>query len=82
MKRDRCRTLLSRRVLPKMAPGTFRPSRRGGQVYVEYIVILVMTVAAIIGLTAPLGSNPSALDQLVEAFKLFWAHYTYLISLP
>ncbi len=53
-----------------------------GQAYVEYIVILIVTVAAIIGLTAPLGSNPSALDQLVTGFKLFWDHYSFLISLP
>jgi hypothetical protein len=80
------KTFLGRKVWGlRRSPGPAGTGPRravAAQAYVEYLVILIFTVAAVIGLTAPLGSQPSALDQLVEAFKLFWAHYSFLISLP
>ncbi|MHB1543692.1 MAG: hypothetical protein ACYCS1_06670 [Gammaproteobacteria bacterium] len=53
-----------------------------GQGMVEYLVVVTFAVIAVVALTAPLGSQPSAVVQLANAIKAFWANYSYILSLP
>lgn len=53
-----------------------------GQGMVEYLVVVTFAVIAVVALTAPLGSQPSAIVQLADAIKTFWSNYSYILSLP
>ena len=56
-----------------------RPARQRGQAAAEYVVVIA---AALILIAAAGAGNPSPADQMVAALKVFWTHYSYLISLP
>ncbi|MDA8383780.1 MAG: hypothetical protein M0037_12125 [Betaproteobacteria bacterium] len=56
--------------------------RHDGQGMVEYLVVVMFAVIAIIALSAPLGGNPSAVSQLATSIKSFWSNYSYILSLP
>ena len=55
------------------------PARQRGQAAAEYVVVIA---AALILIAAAGAGNPSLADQMVAALKVFWTHYSYLISLP
>lgn len=58
-----------------------RPHRRQtrGQAMTEYIVVILLCMVLLIAATA---GNPSPVQQLVQALKTFWTHFSYMISLP
>lgn len=69
--------IFAARCLPR-SPGAWS-GRARGQAMTEYIVVIA---AGIILLLAATAGNPSPVQQLIIAFKGFWTHYSYLISLP
>ena len=55
------------------------PARQYGQAAAEYVVVIA---AALILIAVASAGNPSLADQMIAALKVFWTHYSYLISLP
>ena len=55
------------------------PARQRGQAAAEYVVVIA---AALILIAATTAGNPSLAGQMLAALKVFWTHYSYLISLP
>jgi Flp pilus assembly pilin Flp len=51
-------------------------SRTAGQAYVEYVLIVLLIVVALI------GGDHSVMAQLLAAFKSFYSAYSYALSMP
>ncbi|WP_395064394.1 hypothetical protein [Paraburkholderia silvatlantica] len=51
-------------------------SREAGQAYVEYVLIVLLIVVALI------GGDHSVMAQLLAAFKSFYSAYSYALSMP
>lgn len=51
-------------------------NRESGQAYIEYVLIVLIIVVALI------GGDHSVMAQLLAAFKSFYAAYSYALSMP
>ncbi|CAG9248024.1 hypothetical protein [Paraburkholderia unamae] len=51
-------------------------AREAGQAYVEYVLIVLLIVVALI------GGDHSVMAQLLAAFKSFYSAYSYALSMP
>jgi hypothetical protein len=54
-------------------------TRQGGQSMTDYIVIGAVMITV---LFVPFGGKPSVVDQVIEAFRDYYANYSYPTSLP
>jgi Flp pilus assembly pilin Flp len=60
----------------KRSRGRAPHTRESGQAYVEYVLIVLLIVVALI------GGDHSVMAQLLAAFKSFYAAYSYALSMP